>query len=319
MSRSTLLAAIAALALVPTAFAQEVATTPTKAHFALGDQSWFGEDDPNSEGFITGLRGFSHFYEPIGNPIYFESPFNYTGARFIYLHHSFADDSQLAGGELSVYALQLRLAINERLGFIATKDGYSDLKADALPNDKGWNDLAAGLKYVFYVDRENDTVATAGFRYMVDSGDEEVLQGGVGEFSPFISAAMGFDELHLIGSASLRVPMDSDDGNTIFQWSFHADYEVSPESMPGFAPVFELHGLHYLDDGARTPLSVGGLDYTNLGSTDVAGSTVIWAGLGARYKLNPNMQLGLDYELPLTNRNADIFGDRITFDLHIMY
>ena len=319
MIRSTLLAAVAALALAPITFAQEVAASPSKAHFALSDQSWFGEDDPNSEGFLTGLRGFNHFYEPIGNPIYFESPFNYTGARFIYLHHSFADDSQLAGGDLSVYALQLRLAITERLGFIATKDGYSDLKADALPNDKGWNDLAAGLKYVFYVDRENDTVATVGFRYMIDSGDEEVLQGGVGELSPIVYAAKGFDELHLLASASLRIPMDSDDGNTIFQWSLHADYELSPESMPGFAPVFELHGLHYLDDAARTPLSVGGLDYTNLGSNDVAGSTVIWAGLGARYKLNPNTQIGLDYELPLTNRNADIFGDRITFDFHIMY
>lgn len=295
-------------------------STPTssKATFGVSGESWF-PDAGYDNGFLAGLRGFEHFYEPLGNPIYFESPFVNTGLRFLFLRHTFADGSTLAGGDLTVYAMQARLAITERLAFIATKDGYSDLQANALPEDTGWNDLAAGLKYAFYVDRDNDAVATAGLRYQIDSGDEEVLQGGVGEFSPFVSAAIGFDQLHLIGNATLRLPTNNDDGNTVFQWSLHADYEIAPDSLPGFAPIFELHGLHYLSDGERSPFDVGGLDYTNLGSTDVSGSTVVWAGVGGRYKFSPNVSVGLDYEFPLTNQNADIFGDRITLDLHFTY
>lgn len=47
-------------------------------------------------GFLSGLRGFEGFFEPVGMPMYFESPFNNTSIRVIYLHHEFpltdADD-----------------------------------------------------------------------------------------------------------------------------------------------------------------------------------------------------------------------------------
>lgn len=81
----------------------------------------------------------------------------------------------------------------------------------------------------------------------------------------------------------------------------------------------ELHGLHYLSDGERTPLPVGGADYANLGSTDVEGSTVIWFGIGGRLKFNPRTSIGATYEYPLTNRDADIFGDRVTVDFIVSW
>lgn len=297
-----------------------VAKAAPKATYAFGSERMHKDSKVFWDGFLSGLRGFEHFYNPVGNPIYFETPFNNTGVRFLYLHHTFAEESQLQGGDLNVYALQARLAITERLGFIATKDGYSDLNADALPKENGWNNIAAGLKYAFYVDRETDFVATAGFRYEMENGDKEVLQGGVQELSPFISVAKGWGQFHFIGNMSYRVPVSSgDDGNTILQWSTHFDYEVAPESLPGFAPIVELHGLHYLDNGTRTGLKVGGLDYTNLGSTDVSGSTVVWAGIGARWKLSPHASVGAVYEHALTNQNADIFADRVTVDVELTW
>lgn len=286
-----------------------------KAKFLFSDKRFHDDPEVFWPGFLNGLRGFEQFYNPVGDPIYFETPFNNTGVRFLYLHHNFDDNSQLAGGDLNVYALQARVALTERLGFIATKDGYSDLNAGALPADEGWNDIAAGLKYAFYVDRENDFVATFGARYEMGNGDAKVLQGGVQEFSPFLSLAKGWDKFHTVWGLTDRVPLDNDKGNNVFQWDVHADYEV----CPGVAPLIELHGLHYLDDGNRTALAVGGADYSNLGSQFVSGSTVIWAGFGARFKLTPQLSLGAAYEIPLTNPKADIFGDRVTVDLELTW
>lgn len=297
-----------------TAPAAEV-STGAKSGFLISDKRFHDDPEIFWKGFLSGLRGFENFYNPVGDPLYFETPFNNTGVRFLYLHHTFDDGSVLKGGDLNVYALQARIALTERLGFIATKDGYSDLNAEILPKDEGWNDIAAGLKYAFYVDKASDTVATFGARYQMGNGDAEVLQGGVQELSPFISVAKGWGDFHLIGSVTDRIPLDNDKGNNVLQWDLHADYEV----MKGVAPMIELHGLHYLDDGTRTGLSVGGVDYTNLGSTDVAGSTVIWAGAGARVKLTPQISIGAVYETALTNPKADIFGDRVTVDVELTW
>lgn len=283
----------------------------SQATFALSSERLHSDPEVLWPGFLSGMRGFEHFYDPIGQPIYFESPFVNTSARLLFLHHEFASDSQLSGGHVNVVAAQARLAITERLALIATKDGYSFLDAGVLPEDEGWNDIAIGLKYAFIVDRENDFVVTGGARWQWGNGDSKVLQGLSQEISPFVSIAKGFDKLHLIGDLSWRIPFDKDDGNTIFQWDLHADYEI----LPGLAPCIELHGLHYWTNGTRLPLSVGGLDYANIGSAHVAGSTVVWMGVGARWKLTPNLSVGSTYEFALTNRNADIMDDRVTVDV----
>lgn len=290
-----------------------------RATFLFSDNRFHSDPTIGWEGFIKGLRGFEHFYNPVGNPLYFETPFNNTGVRFLYLHHEFPDDSQLQGGDLDVYAMQARIALTDRLAFIATKDGFSDLDAEILPEDQGWNDIAVGLKYLFWIDRENDFVSTLGVRWMLDNGDDGILQSGNNEFSPFISAAKGFDRFHLIGNLTGRIPIDDDDGNHIIQWDLHADYEIWPEVLKGFAPMFEVHGLHYVSDGERFPLSVGGLDYTNLGSSDVEGSTVVWGEWGARWKFSPNFSVGATYGYPFTNRDADIMGERVTVDFEITW
>jgi hypothetical protein len=295
------------------------AANTAKGTFAFGNEYWHSDSKIGSGGFLSGLRGFEHFYTPMGNPIYFETPFNNTSLRGLFLNHGFATESQLGGGYVNVAALQIRLAITERLGFIATKDGYSWLRANGLPEESGWNDLAAGLKYVFYVDREADLVMTGGLKYNFGSGTDEVLQGSTCEIIPFLSIAKGWDRFHTIGGLTYRLPTDGDDGNDVFQWDLHADYEIAPKTLPGFAPMLEVHGLHYLSDGTKLPLSVGGLDYANIGSSDVSGSTVIWGTLGARWKLSPHLSLGGAYEYPFTNKNADIMGDRISFDIELTY
>ncbi|MFY9344150.1 MAG: hypothetical protein WAT39_16790 [Planctomycetota bacterium] len=261
-------------------------------------------------GFLTGLRGFEHFHEPLGQPIYFESPFNDTHVRALYLKHNFSDQSLLQGGDVTIYAMQARLAITSELAFIATKDGYSELESGLL-QDEGWNDLAAGFKYVMVADHAQHLVITPGIRYMAENGHRGILQGGADEVSPFVSFGKGWDRLHALGNVTLRVPLDGDEGNTVGHWDLHFDYDVNAGDAV-FAPLVELHGVHYLDDGA-TALPVGGLDYTNLGSQPKE-SFVAWAGIGARLEISKKYELGAVYEFALTDPDDDIMDTRITVD-----
>ena len=130
------------------------------------------------EGFISGLRGgFEEMPRPVGSPLYFEDPFINTDIRPFMLYHEFPRDSLLGGGDLFVLGVSARLALSDRLQFIATQDGYSDLEADAVPEGEGWNDLAAGLKYAFYVDHEEMAVASVGVRWTLSNGSLDVFKG----------------------------------------------------------------------------------------------------------------------------------------------
>ena len=157
----------------------------------------------------------------------------------------------------------------------------------------------------------------------ISSGTSGCTNDGkiMGEHKTTMFASLNFDALtaemaqgqgeHLASLATLMgIPEGGHKGNNTLQWDLHADYEV----FDGIAPTIELHGVHYLTDGAAAGLNVGGLDYTNLGSGNVAGSTVIWFGVGARVKLTPNWSFGAVYEHALTNVNADIMDQRVTLD-----
>jgi hypothetical protein len=223
---------------------------------------------------------------------------------------------------VSVVAAQARVALTDRLAFIATKDGYSWLDTGITPEGAGWNDAALGLKYAFWIDEPAAWMMTGGMRLEIHNGDRDVLMGGdsgFNELSPFISFAKGWDRFHLLGDINWRAPMDRNDGNHIIQWDVHADYEIAPETLPGFFPFLEIHALHYLSDADYLPLSVGGLDYTNFGSSDVAGTSVFWGDLGFRWKLTPNMSVGAAYGFPISDPDDDIFSQRVTLDMILSF
>lgn len=302
----------------PTQPGANLTISPT-ATFLLSSERLHDDSVIWREGFLTGQRGFEHFYEPVGMPYYFESAINTTEVRAVYLHHEFPDDIALAGGDVDVYAVQARVALTERLGFIATKDGYSDLSTGLLGDDDGWNNIAAGLKYTFIADTENDYVLTGGVRFEMSNGDKGVLQGGPNEWSPFVSMAKGYGDWHVMGNLTLRIPESQDRGNTVVSFSGHVDWDGLKDTLPGVAPLVELHALHYLTDGDALGLEVGGLDYGNIGSSDVAGDTVVWLGVGARAKLSPHLSIGGVYEFPLTDKDEDILDTRFTIDMRFVW
>ena len=299
----------------------ESSFTLAGSSYAVSDQNAFGDSEILWPGFLTGMRSTTSFHldfaEPVGNPIYFESPFIDTQMKFFYLWHDFPSNGQIGGGQANVWGLQIRVALTERLALIAPKDGWSEFNAGILPRASGWNDFMVGLKYAVVVDEPNEFILTAGMRWEWHQGSRRILQGGDGgdhELSPFISFAKTWEQFNFIGNLTARVPLDLNDGNCIISWDLHMDWEVAPERLPGFHPLIELHALHYVSNADRFPVDFGGLDYTNIGASDVAGSSVFWGDLGFRWKLTPNLSIGAAYGFPISNPGNDIFNQRVTVD-----
>ncbi len=300
----------------------DAGSTRAPSSYLISDKNLFEGYEGPWTGFLTGMRATTNlrdrFADTVGNPIYFENPFIETSLDLFYLWHDFPSNGQIGGGQLNVWAAQIRVALTDRLAFLATKDGWSELNAGILPRESGWNDYSLGLKYAFIVDESNEFILTGGLRWEIHQGTPDILQGGDSgdnELNPFISVAKKWDRLNFIGIIGARLPMDHNDGNHIVYWDLHFDTEIAPETLPGFHPLLEIHALHYLSNADRFPVDFGGLDYTNLGSSDVAGSSVFWGDIGFRWKLSPNVSVGAAYGFPISNPGNDIFNQRVTIDL----
>jgi len=103
---------------------------------------------------------------PMSNPLLNEMPYITTEARLVFIHHSFPSTTPglglPGGGNANSLTLQLRIALTERLGFIANKDGYADVDFNAPGlSDDGFANIAFGFKYALYSNPENETLVTA--------------------------------------------------------------------------------------------------------------------------------------------------------------
>jgi hypothetical protein len=222
------------------------------------------------------------------------------------------------GGYVNLAALQLRLALTERLGFIATKDGYADAHFDEVLGDEdGFSNIAFGFKYAILSDPESESLLTAGLRYEIPINDLETggieLQGdGDGFLNPFVTGATTFGDLGLQASLGANIALDGDADTSILHYSLHADYEV----LPGLFPLIEMNGFTPIDHANRLTGALGeldGVDLLNFGSDDR--DTTITIGGGLRYRFTDNVQLGLGAETPITDNDDSIFGYRLYADL----
>ncbi|MCB0338651.1 MAG: hypothetical protein KDD53_03555, partial [Bdellovibrionales bacterium] len=151
---------------------------------------------------------------PVSNPVNFDDPRSNTEARFIYMYHEIDNDFITEGGDIRVYALQLRYAVDDRLALLATKDGYVDFNPDAvLQDESGFANVSVGAKYAVYKDDENGIILTPGLRYEIPMGESEVFQGkGDGFIQPFFSSGVALsDRSNFIGATGLRLPLDNAD------------------------------------------------------------------------------------------------------------
>lgn len=259
-------------------------------------------------------HGFDNFISPMTNPVFFEDPRTLTEARFIFLNHHVPD--ALGGGDVQVYALQLRAAITEDLSLIATKDGFI-VSDNPLIND-GWADIALGLNYNLYKDVQNQELLSAGFTFELPTGSSQALQGnGDGEFNLFVSGGIElFPEWHYLTVSGFRLPTNRAEESSVWYWSNHLDRQLGQSGLYLFG---ETNWYHWMGSGkAFTLAPVEGVDLFNLGAVGVSGNDIVTGALGVKYKPSAAMELGLAWELPLTDRR-DVLHDRITFDCIVRY
>ena len=263
---------------------------------------------------------------PVANPIYFEDPRVTSEVRPVYMYHWLPDTFHFSGGtvplggQVQVMAVQLRYALTEKLGLIATKDGYIEFQPHhTLGHEYGWGDLAAGLKYVLVDDQDNQAILTPGFTLTVPTGSPDVFQGhGSGEWNVFVSAEKGFDQLHFTGNAGFIIPNNFAQSTSQLHYSLQADYYLCQY----FIPFAVANGYTILSNGngqssqslQAVPLNTEGYDLINFGSADAAGTTQFTVGGGARSRILKNLDVGFAYEVGVVNP-VGIFESRVTADV----
>lgn len=167
------------------------------------------------------------FVRPMTGPYFHEDAFVTTDVRAWYLVHHFDSDTStvLNNGEVTVAALQVRVALTESLQFVAYKDGYTSFdEAGALDDNDGFNDVGAGIKWAFLQDWENQAHVAIGIGYEFGFGDDEVLQD-TNELRLWISGNKGLGKLHLGANANLIIAEDDSDGLFGHRWTLSAVYE----------------------------------------------------------------------------------------------
>lgn len=251
----------------------------------------------------------SQFVHPITSPYYNEDSFVTTDIRLWGVYHDFANSSLIDGGKAMVYAAQVRVALTDKLQLVAYKDGYVDFDS-GLVQETGWNDVAAGLKYAFLQDWENNMHAAVGLGYEFAIGSPGVFQND-DDIRAWVSFDKGFGPFHVGANASYLLAMKDDDaaplgGSDTLNWHIHADYYVNQY----FSPVIELNGYHVMNRGDEV-VPFSGIDVANFGG----GGDVISAGIGAEIRPMENLGVRGAYELPLTTDDDDLYGWRLTFSV----
>ena len=276
---------------------------------------------------------------PMVQPYLFEDPFITTGLYPYYLYHDFPNQSVFWGGDAHVFAVQARLALTDRLAFIATKDGYLWNNPDLplLDDEEGFMNLAGGLKYQLVKDEEHRLYVSPALRFEFPSGAHDVFQGeGDGIVIPSISAAWEpIQRMHLVAGLGGEIPINDEFQSENIFYHVYADYEVHPR----FTPFVQISGTSWVGSGdgtfpvalkgnvdiplwlAQAALGTGpfeGADVANLGSQDASDLDLVTAAVGAHVKLADHLVWSLAYERAITDYKG-IFQQRVTTALALEF
>jgi len=211
------------------------------------------------------------------------------------------------------------LALTERLGLIATKDGYTILKFDNVLSDSdGFENISLGFKYALLSRPESEEIISFGIKYETPTGSLSSgginLQGkGDGFIDYFLTGAKAVNKWGLQGSLGIQQALDTDYNSSFFHWHGHIDYEL----FNNLFPLIEVNGLKAYDPGNRTGISnFEGNDAANFGST--SSTHVVSGTAGFRYRFNNHVILGVGYETALTEQK-DLLEYRTNLDLTIHF
>jgi hypothetical protein len=274
---------------------------------------------------------FEGFHKPIVAPYLFEDPFVTTNAVPYFLWHDFPEQSVFDGGALYAAAVQLRVALTDRVAIIATKDGYvwNRNGNPLLEDSQGFMNLAAGVKVSLWQDREAGQIISGVLRIEAPTGSSDQYQGHKsGMAVPSISGAFRTGPVRWIGDLGAQIPFDGRDLSSSIFYHVYAGLDLTPHVQP----FVQLSGLRWIESGngslpirlksggtldldtVQNVLGTGpfeGADVVNLGSEQVDGLDLITAAIGVHVPLGEYVTLSVAYERPITEPKG-IFQQRIT-------
>jgi hypothetical protein len=303
---------------------------------ALVPSALFAGDDKNV--VVENPDLFLNARRPVTNPVLNDLAIPRTKIHPVMIHQTMPStiDTVLGqlpvGGDFQLYAVQAEWAVTPRLSLLANKDGYLVFDpSNTLTKTSGWANLGVGAKYAFLYKPEKGVAASLQLAYEIPSGDTDVWQGtGDGQVVPtlfFLKSTRAWQFQNALGA---RLPVDDSDSAFLYD-SIHLGYHLTP----WFYPLMELNWMHVTNAGegeSRFGAQAGGAvpaianfeagDLVNWGAAngDVFNDLVT---LGLGFRINcpkmDNVDFGAAWEFPLTDDNATILEDRLTFDVEIAF
>lgn len=276
-----------------------------------------------------GEKPFARFIKPVTNPVYFDDARNET---YIHVYHAYQrlpnKIETILGrvpldGDLSLTALRINYAVNERFSIVAAKDGYIDFNPDnTLEDEEGWGDIAAGVKYAFLYNPEQEFILSGKVLVELSQGSRDVFQGnGHGNAAPSLTFLKGYDKFQFCGMVGGIIPFSSHDESTMMFDSWHVSYNI----MDRLFPLIELNHFWVVRQAERKELVASiakfeGGDVVNLGSQHgMENRHFVSLAAGMRFRAMKNVDVGFAYEFPLTDANAGLMKDRLNFDIVVHF
>lgn len=242
-------------------------------------------------------HAFDGFAGPFSNPVQFKDPRSLTEARGIFAAAWSDPNMPLGNTTAEVYALQLRVAVTERLQIFADKDGIVRLNPGVAESRTGLANIAVGAKYAFYRDPDTQTIASAVVQYEAPTGYANIFQNqGSGLLATYLVMGQEFaGNTHAIVQVGQNFAMNALDSG-YFLTCVHLD-----KRFGRFTPFYEANWFYYNQDGTFLPtLSIEGGGYLNLGAGQVMGRSYVTNAVGFKYDLSKCQELGLGYEFQVS-------------------
>jgi len=260
-------------------------------------------------------QSFNNFVSPISNPLFMEDPRTLTELKPIFVEHSVPRSNPvLQGGDVRVWALQIRAALTERLSIVAAKDGWIDINSPGVNHRDGFADLGAGLKYNLIRDPQAQFVLSAGVGYDIPLGQDEVFQGnGDGDWHFYLSGGKQLaDDLYWISGSGFLIPNNHNKGSQMWYWSNSFAYQFLPGARngTGWYAMWEINWFHWMRSGNAYNINFEGTDLINFGSSNVAGNDIVTMFWGPKWKPTPWQEIGAGVEIPVTERR-DLYRNRV--------
>jgi hypothetical protein len=266
-----------------------------------------------------------HKYIPaLSNPLFNETPYITTEVRPIFIRQIMESQNTpvgggLFGGDINLIAAEVRIALSDNVGIIATKDGYAWIDFDtvtntATDNPEGFANITFGLKYAFWSNVEDQSILTFGVKYKPTTGglsidtvllypldNVDLNQSGDGFINPFLSGLKSFVKIGVQGSIGANFAIDNDHDSSMVHYSLHTDYAFTEDVHP----MLEFNGFTIFDHGTRTPLTFDGADLVNLGCSTSCG-TVLTAAGGLRIRATEHIYWALLWKSQLPMMTSSI-------------